>query len=664
MSKQSWDIEQQRIIDTRPVYKVDEPVTIIGGNYDGRSGRFNRYCSKAFPDYCRVTLDLKGRLKTEETVMVEIKYLQRTNTEEALKIQNMKKQNVPTPGLNKILTEEAGVPTISMLEPIVITPSKLNPRKEFDEVAISELAASIKKLGLIQAITVRTDADGYEIVCGERRYHASIKAGLKQIPVIIRNLSDNEAMELMVTENLQRKDVHPMEEADAFVMMRDKMNYTITDIAAKIGKNEGYVLRRLHLIKLVPSLKDLFLRSDISIGHAELLSRVAEDDQELWFKDKYNSNYYGGGGAGTLKELKSWLSHRVESELSEAPFDPADIFEGKGFSSPVCSTCHFNSAFQKDLFPDSESEAICHNRKCFDAKSNDGFEKKLFAAIADPNTVFVNENYGGNDLIENTLKKDGFTVLKKYDDYDELPSKPKQSSYNWVGETEEQNRERFEAALKSWEEKKASSIKAFSISSHSKGEIVNIVLKSTKRTAEKLSESDPMAAYHTLKADIDQKIRRGREIDQEKIMKQVIASRDQLPFKLSEPDETRPDLSEAEMNALYVLCYESCSYSSALSKLLGLSRSSYYNEGKELLEEISNLPQYKKSFIVRQALINKFQAIGHNGTSHAITLHLAKDWCPDVLTRIELDQEGKRDRREEKLNKSLKDLKEQFKVEA
>ncbi|PRY51501.1 ParB/RepB/Spo0J family partition protein [Arcticibacter pallidicorallinus] len=661
MKELPWDITQQEIIRTRPIYQVDEPVTIKGGNYDGRSGRFNRYCSNAFPDYCRVTLELKGRLKTEETVMVELKNLQRISTEENFNNHNMKKQNVPTPG-SKIPAEEAGVPTISMLEPVFIAPSKLNPRKEFDQVAIDELAASIKKLGLIQAITVRPDADGYEIVCGERRYHASIKAGLKQIPVIIRNLSDNEAMELMVTENLQRKDVHPMEEADAFMMMRDKMNYTITDIAAKIGKNEAYVLRRLHLVNLVPTLNDLFLKSDISIGHAELLSRVGEDDQELWFKDKYSSGY--GGGVGTVRDLKQWLSYRVERKLSEAPFDPADVFRGKGFSSPVCSNCHFNSAFQQDLFPDNEAEAICHNSKCFEAKSNDGFEKKLFAAVADPNTIFVNENYGGNDLIANTLKKDGFTVLKKYDDYEELPSKPRQSSYNWAGSSEEENRGRFEAALKSWEEKKASSIKAFSISTHSKGEIVSIVLKSTKRTAEKTTESDPMRAYHTLKADIDQRIRRGREIDQEKIMKQVIASRDQIPFKLSEPDETRPELSEAEMNALYVLCYESCSYSSGLNKHLGLSRSSYYNEGKQLLEEISNLPQHMKSFIVRQALINKFAAIGHNGISHAITLHLAKDWCPDVLTRIELDQEGKRDRREEKLNKSLKDLKEQFKVEA
>ena len=135
----------------------------------------------------------------------------------------------------------AALPSLEFLPINDIIPSPLNPRKEFDEVEIQSLAESIAKIGLIQPITVRKTVIpggiGYELICGERRWRASKLAGLTEIPASVRDVSDKEAMELMVTENLQRKDVHPMEETNAFLFMMDKMDYNIADIAAKIGNH-------------------------------------------------------------------------------------------------------------------------------------------------------------------------------------------------------------------------------------------------------------------------------------------------------------------------------------------------------------------------------------------------------------------------------------------
>ena len=111
-----------------------------------------------------------------------------------------------------------------------------NPRKAFAEDALKELSESIKELGVLQPITVRPLDGGYQVVCGERRWRAANLAGLTEIPAIVRELNDEEAMDIAITENLQRNDVSPFEEADAFQFLIDNKNYTIADLCKRFGK--------------------------------------------------------------------------------------------------------------------------------------------------------------------------------------------------------------------------------------------------------------------------------------------------------------------------------------------------------------------------------------------------------------------------------------------
>ena len=187
--------------------------------------------------------------------------------------------------------------------------STTNPRKVFDPKALEELSESIKEHGILQPILVRPYVDeksswqDYQLVCGERRYRAAILAGLEEVPVSIRVLTDDEAFELQIIENLERKDVHPLDEADAFKKMLDSKKYTIADISAKMAKPESFIVQRLKLVDLIESVREDFLRGHLGIGHAILISRCDEFKQKDIFD---NAQPYKEGipDYGTVKELK------------------------------------------------------------------------------------------------------------------------------------------------------------------------------------------------------------------------------------------------------------------------------------------------------------------------------------------------------------------------
>lgn len=149
-----------------------------------------------------------------------------------------------------------------------IQPSSYNPRKYFDEVSLAELAESIRQQGVLQPIGVRPiDESGkFEIVFGERRYRASLLAGLEEISAILLNVSDETAAEMAVTENLQRKDVTPIEEANAYQKLIESGRYDVQSLAVQFGKNENYIRTRLKFVSLIPEIAELLEKDEITIS--------------------------------------------------------------------------------------------------------------------------------------------------------------------------------------------------------------------------------------------------------------------------------------------------------------------------------------------------------------------------------------------------------------
>lgn len=163
-----------------------------------------------------------------------------------------------------------------------IVPNREQPRKQFDEEGISELAASITQHGLLQPLTVRPLADGtYQLVAGERRWRASRLAGLDEVPVIVREMNDREAAEIALIENLQREDLNPMEEAVGLSTLMETYGLTQEETAKAVSKSRPAVTNALRLLHLPAAVRDLVGSGQLSAGHARAILSFADEEQQV-----------------------------------------------------------------------------------------------------------------------------------------------------------------------------------------------------------------------------------------------------------------------------------------------------------------------------------------------------------------------------------------------
>ncbi len=194
-----------------------------------------------------------------------------------------------------------------------IVPNREQPRKRFDDAALRELADSISKHGLIQPLLVRPLNNGnYQIVAGERRWRASRLAGLETIPVVIKDLSDNEACELALIENLQREDLNPIEEALGYKQLMDSFDMTQEQIATRVGKSRPAIANALRLLALNKDEIAALEKGDISSGHARAL--LAIPDQKL----RYQAFEMAKNGA-SVREIENISKHQSPGIVMKKP---------------------------------------------------------------------------------------------------------------------------------------------------------------------------------------------------------------------------------------------------------------------------------------------------------------------------------------------------------
>jgi ParB family chromosome partitioning protein len=153
-----------------------------------------------------------------------------------------------------------------------VSPNPKNPRRSFAEAELADLAQSIREHGIVQPVLVRRKHEGkYEIIAGERRWRAAQRAGLNEIPVLVRDVDDRTALELAIIENVQRADLNPVEEAQGYQQLIDEHNYTQADLGNVIGKSRSHVANTLRLLKLPEVIRDLLVDGTLSAGHARTL---------------------------------------------------------------------------------------------------------------------------------------------------------------------------------------------------------------------------------------------------------------------------------------------------------------------------------------------------------------------------------------------------------
>lgn len=160
-----------------------------------------------------------------------------------------------------------------------IEPNRDQPRKQFDEDALAELSDSILKHGVLQPLLVRPMPDGgYQLVAGERRWRASRMAGLTEVPVVIRSLTDSQVAELALVENLQRENLNPIEEANGYAELSEKFGYTQEEISEIVGKSRSTIANALRLLNLPETVRELVSNGSLSMGHAKAILSVESDD--------------------------------------------------------------------------------------------------------------------------------------------------------------------------------------------------------------------------------------------------------------------------------------------------------------------------------------------------------------------------------------------------
>ena len=320
------------------------------------------------------------------------------------------------------------------LDIATVHPSTDNHRKTFNDASLQELAESIREVGVLQAIAVRPHTGGgYEIIYGERRYRASLLAGAKTIKATIyNNITDDEAEDMSLSENLQREQVRPTEEAKAFKRLLEKGRYDIYSLAGRFGRSEKYIYTRLKLNELYAPIGELLDNETITISVAEEISTYEANIQKDVYENHLKSDNKDDWSGYTLNLFKKYFEKYYTTDLEQYKFDKTE-----------CKACVHNAA-NYNLFAEHNGCGHCTNRKCLETKNAAHVAKETEKLLkSDPKLVVARPYYGSrNDMALQKLDKKGHEI-KELDynvsarEFPKAPEAPKKERFTEPKEYEQ-----------------------------------------------------------------------------------------------------------------------------------------------------------------------------------------------------------------------------------
>lgn len=205
-----------------------------------------------------------------------------------------------------------------------VEPNRKQPRKNFDENAMEELTESVKQYGIIQPLIVRKKENYYEIIAGERRWRAAKMAGLKEVPVVIRNYTDEEIMEISLIENIQRENLNPIEEAMAYQLLIKEFHLKQEDIAARVSKSRTFITNAMRLLKLDDRVQNMLSESLITSGHARALLGIEDGDLQYETAMKV---YDEGLSVREVERLVKKINTPPKEEKEEQPASQKEQYQ-------------------------------------------------------------------------------------------------------------------------------------------------------------------------------------------------------------------------------------------------------------------------------------------------------------------------------------------------
>jgi ParB/RepB/Spo0J family partition protein len=519
-----------------------------------------------------------------------------------------------------------------------IHPDPNQPRKFFAAAALQELTESIKEKGVLQPILVRLNGNGYKLVCGERRYKAATAAGLKEIPAVIRELTDEETLEIQFIENIQRDDVHPMDEATIFKqMLENKVHpYTLEDIGAKINKPVTYVAHRLALNNLIEDLQKDFWSGKFLIGHAVLFARLSQEDQK---ELKKNAKEWSGKEYKSIAELKNFIERDIMRVLSKAPFkkEDADLNPAMG----PCTTCASRSGNSPALFDDIKEKDRCFKPACYEKKIAAHALKAITEALEqEPDTVFLESNYA-------RYKPDA-AIVKLLDQYTIKPLKEYHNFDTYISKGDKKT-------------------KGIWINGDKTGSVQFVKIKSAAASSSKQTKQKEAAGVLKT-SDIDEEIqrlrdreKRAKELDAEKIREHV--NHILRNSNLFTADQRDHHLTDNEITAAAVALFDAGSYDFRDWFKKRFKTDGYDIKPKNL--ENLKLTEFGLNEIIFQFILDKLiSSTGSYLTSGKVLCvhNIAKDYHAPEVNGVVLDQQDKADKRSARVDKRIAELQEQKKL--
>ena len=301
-----------------------------------------------------------------------------------------------------------------------IIPNRFQPRLSFDEDALNELAKSIRQHGIIQPLVLRKVGSKYEIIAGERRYKASYIAGLTKVPAIVIDLNDNESAEVAIVENIQRKNLSPIEEAKSFKKLLDRGYLTQDELAASMGKTQGAISNKLRLLNLSEDVQDALLNNRISERHARSLLKLEKEDEQVEVLNKIIENRLNVRDTDSL--INSMINGEEFVPVSNLTVDKKEEIDDSSSKNSIDLENYFNITDEElnRLKGVIDDEPLKIEDKVVPA-----IEDKVYPAIENEETLLLEEEVDNTkrELLQSKIKKfieelkeDGFNST--YDSYE------------------------------------------------------------------------------------------------------------------------------------------------------------------------------------------------------------------------------------------------------
>jgi ParB family chromosome partitioning protein len=525
------------------------------------------------------------------------------------------------------------------------------PRKVFDDLAMQELTASVKEKGVLQPILIRPNGKGFILVCGERRFRAATSAGLKEVPAVIRELNDDEALELQIIENLQRKDVHPLEEAVAFKSLVENKTrpLPVEEVAAKVGKSVFFVRQRMRLNTLIAEWQDVFYKNKIHVTIALSIAQIPEKDQKQLHDQKVNKK-----NLSDPNYFPSISNHDLDSlqrKLKTAPFDTKDTTLNPKMGA--CTSCPFNSAVAS-LFPEEAKDPICNSAPCYTVKCVASFDRLLKVAKEDPAVLLVKTwSWDSTDTNRvERLEKEGHKVLTVGSDCREINAK---------GEELKKGLEsgKFHRAFFVAGDNRGKSIHVEIVKKHTAGG------KDVKKPAELIKEGKATAAVVEEEISrINDREKRSKELDAQKVWEQVSPLVSDLK-NLSKVPFDAVQLNQVEKNAAAYALLEECGMEGRkkAAKVLGFATESFgFWPDMHHAKKMTAVTDKQLSHLLRLFFIDKLnKGVSHAQSAPALMLMSVlrhEHYMRDKVNEIEAAQKELSEKRIAKVNSRLKSLQE------